>query len=102
MFAFVVVMAAFLWVSDKSLEVRLLYDLIFGLEEIVMTMRWYVIHAYSGFEKSVQRALLDRISRAGMEDEVRTNSGPDRRGCGDEIRPEKYFRAQVFPRLRLD
>ena len=33
-----------------------------------MTMRWYVIHAYSGFEKSVQRALLDRISRAGMQD----------------------------------
>ena len=33
-----------------------------------MTMRWYVSHAYSGFEKSVQRALLDRISRAGMQD----------------------------------
>ena len=30
--------------------------------------RWYVVHAYSGFEKSVQRALEDRISRAGMQD----------------------------------
>jgi len=29
--------------------------------------RWYVVHAYSGFEKSVQRALLERIKRAGME-----------------------------------
>ena len=28
--------------------------------------RWYVVHAYSGFEKSVQRALEDRINRAGM------------------------------------
>ncbi|HMM55445.1 MAG TPA: transcription termination/antitermination protein NusG [Candidatus Desulfobacillus sp.] len=33
-----------------------------------MTKRWYVVHAYSGFEKSVQRALADRIRRAGMED----------------------------------
>src|SRR3989337_3168927 len=30
--------------------------------------RWYVVHAYSGFEKSVAQALRDRIVRAGMED----------------------------------
>ena len=30
--------------------------------------RWYVVHAYSGFEKSVSRALEDRINRAGMKD----------------------------------
>ena len=33
-----------------------------------MTMRWYVVHAYSGFEKSVARTLEDRIRRSGMED----------------------------------
>jgi transcriptional antiterminator NusG len=33
-----------------------------------MTMRWYVVHAYSGFEKSVQRTLLDRIERSGMKE----------------------------------
>ncbi len=33
-----------------------------------MSMRWYVVHAYSGFEKSVQRTLLDRIERSGMKD----------------------------------
>lgn len=33
-----------------------------------MTKRWYVVHAYSGFEKSVQRALTERIARAGMQD----------------------------------
>lgn len=38
-----------------------------GVEEI-MSMRWYVVHAYSGFEKSVQRALAERITRAAMED----------------------------------
>lgn len=31
--------------------------------------RWYVVHAYSGMEKSVQRALLERIARAGMENQ---------------------------------
>lgn len=31
-------------------------------------MRWYVVHAYSGMEKSVQRALTERIERAGMQD----------------------------------
>ncbi|SFO19755.1 transcription antitermination protein nusG [Nitrosospira briensis] len=33
-----------------------------------MDKRWYVVHAYSGFEKSVQRALKERINRAGMQD----------------------------------
>jgi transcriptional antiterminator NusG len=33
-----------------------------------MSKRWYVVHAYSGFEKQVQRSLKERIERAGMED----------------------------------
>jgi hypothetical protein len=33
-----------------------------------MAMHWYVVHAYSGFEKSVMRALKERIERAGMQD----------------------------------
>jgi len=32
-----------------------------------MAMRWYVVHAYSGFEKSVQKALKERIERAGVQ-----------------------------------
>lgn len=34
-----------------------------------MTMRWYVVHAYSGFEKSVQKNLLERIRRSEMQDQ---------------------------------
>jgi transcriptional antiterminator NusG len=34
-----------------------------------MSKRWYVVHAYSQFEKSVQRALTERIARAGMQDQ---------------------------------
>jgi len=33
-----------------------------------MTKRWYVVHVYSGMEKSVARALQERIDRAGMQD----------------------------------
>src|ERR1043165_5549484 len=33
-----------------------------------MAMRWHVVHAYSGFEKSVQRTLLERIERSGMKE----------------------------------
>ena len=34
----------------------------------MMSKRWYVVHTYSGFEKSVQRTLDDRIKRANLED----------------------------------
>jgi transcriptional antiterminator NusG len=30
--------------------------------------RWYVVHAYSGMEKSVMKALQERIERDGMQD----------------------------------
>ena len=33
-----------------------------------MAMRWYVVHAYSGYEKRVQSALKERIERLGMQD----------------------------------
>jgi transcriptional antiterminator NusG len=31
-------------------------------------MRWYVVHAYSGMEKAVERNIIERINRAGMQD----------------------------------
>lgn len=33
-----------------------------------MTKHWYVVHTYAGFEKSVKKALDERIVRAGMQD----------------------------------
>ena len=33
-----------------------------------MAMHWYVVHTYSQFEKSVMRALTERIQREGMQD----------------------------------
>ena len=32
-------------------------------------MRWYVVHAYSQYENSVKKALTERISRAGLQEQ---------------------------------
>lgn len=31
-------------------------------------LRWYIVHAYSGMEKAVERNITERIHRAGMQD----------------------------------
>ena len=41
---------------------------VFDGAERVMDKKWFVVHAYSGFEKNVLRALQERIQRAGMQD----------------------------------
>jgi transcriptional antiterminator NusG len=33
-----------------------------------MSKRWYVVHAFSGFENQVKRSLQERVTRFGMED----------------------------------
>lgn len=33
-----------------------------------MALRWYVVHAYSGFENQVKRSLEERVTRSGMEE----------------------------------
>jgi transcriptional antiterminator NusG len=33
-----------------------------------MAMRWYVVHAYSGFENRVKQSLIERVARSGLQD----------------------------------
>src|SRR3990172_3692014 len=35
-----------------------------------MSMRWYVVHTYSGFEKQVVRSLKEHIKNASMDDDT--------------------------------
>jgi transcription termination/antitermination protein NusG len=35
--------------------------------EPVAGMRWYVVHAYSGMEKAVERNIQERVANAGMQ-----------------------------------
>ena len=48
-----------------------------------MSKRWYVVHAYSGFEKSVQRALGERIQRSNVQDGSVLHCDPARPGDPD-------------------
>ncbi len=52
----------------------------------VSNKRWYVVHAYSGMEKSVMRALKERIERAGMAKPVRPDPG---------ARPKKWSKSRM-------
>jgi transcriptional antiterminator NusG len=69
-------------------------------------MRWYVIHAYSGFEKSVQRALLERIERAGMQDKfgeilVPLEEVVEMKGGQKSISERKFFPGYVFAQMEM-
>ncbi|MEO7013338.1 MAG: transcription termination/antitermination protein NusG [Dokdonella sp.] len=60
-----------------------------------MAKRWYVVHAYSGFENQVSRALRERIARASMEEKfgdilVPTEEVIEMRG-GQKRRSERKF-----------
>lgn len=60
-----------------------------------MAKRWYVVHAYSGFENQVLRALKERIARESMEEKfgdilVPTEEVIEMRG-GQKRRSERKF-----------
>ena len=35
-----------------------------------MSLKWFVIHAYSGYENQVKKSLLERIEMQGMSDNL--------------------------------
>lgn len=71
-----------------------------------MAKRWYVVHAYSGFEKKVAEALKERIQLAGMEDKfgevlVPTEEVIEMR-AGQKRRSErKFFPGYVLVEMEL-
>ena len=64
-----------------------------------MDKKWYVVHAYSGFEKSVQRALKERINRAGMQDKFGQILVPVEEVIEMKGRPEESQRTEVLSGL---
>ena len=72
-----------------------------------MSKRWYVVHAFSGFEKQVMRALHERIELSGLEDKfgevlvpaeevVEMKAGKKRRS------ERKFFPGYVLVEMELD
>ena len=69
-----------------------------------MAKRWYVVHAYSGFERQVQKALIDRIARAGMQDRfgdvlVPTEEVIEMRGGQKRKSERKFFPGYVLVQI---
>jgi transcriptional antiterminator NusG len=74
--------------------------------ELTTGKKWYVVHAYSGFEKSVQRALQDRIRRAGMEDKfgqilVPVEEVVEMKGGQKAISERKFFPGYVLVEMEM-
>ncbi len=73
-----------------------------------MAKRWYVVHAYSGFEHQAARSLKERIALEGMEDSFGEILVP----CEEvvEMRPDgkkrkserKFFPGYVLVQMEMD
>ncbi len=69
-----------------------------------MSKRWYVVHAYSGFEQQVKRALIDRIARAEMQERfgdvlVPTEEVIEMRGGQKRKSERKFFPGYVLVQI---
>ena len=72
-----------------------------------MSKRWYVIHAFSGFEKQVQRSLTERIARADMEDFfgeilVPTEEVVEMKGGQKRRSDRKFFPGYVLVEMEMN
>ena len=71
-----------------------------------MSKKWFVVHAYSGFEKTVLRTLQDRIRRAGMQDQfgqilVPVEEVVEMRSGQKNISERKFFPGYVLVEMEM-
>ena len=71
-----------------------------------MAMRWYVVHAYSGFEAQVKRSLEERIKRYDMESMfgeilVPTEEVVEMRGGQQRKSERKFFPGYVLVHMEM-
>lgn len=72
-----------------------------------MAKRWYVVHAYSGYEKKVASALKERIELHGMQDLfgdvlVPTEEVVEMRGGQKRKSERKFFPGYVLVQMELN
>ena len=71
-----------------------------------MTMRWFVVHAYSGFENHVVRSLKDRIARSSLQDKfgeilVPTEEVIEMRAGQKRKSDRKFFPGYVLVQMEM-
>eukprot|EP01031_Cornospumella_fuschlensis_P019353 gene19353-23715_t len=69
--------------------------------------RWYVVHAYSGMEKAVERNLRERIDRAGMQDKfgrilVPTEEVVELKNGKRAVTERRFFPGYVLVEMLMD
>ena len=72
-----------------------------------MAMRWYVVHAYSGFEAQVRRSMEERVNRMGLKDKfgeilVPTEEVVEMRDGTKRRSERKFFPGYVLVHMELD
>lgn len=72
-----------------------------------MSKRWYVVHAYSGFEKRVAAAIKERVQRFSMEEKfgeilVPTEEVVEMRAGQKRKSERKFFPGYVLVEMELD
>ena len=72
-----------------------------------MSLRWYVIHAYSNFEHQVKKSLLDRIQRQGLDDKfgdilIPTEEVVEMREGQKRRSERKFFPGYVLVQMEMD
>ena len=70
-------------------------------------MRWYVVHAYSGMEKAVERNIRERIERSGMHDKfgrilVPTEEVIELKGGKKSVTERRFFPGYVLVEMVMD
>lgn len=72
-----------------------------------MSKKWYVVHAYSGFEKQVQRSLEERVKLAELEDKfgkilVPTEEVVEMKAGQRRKSERKFFPGYVLVEMDMD
>ena len=70
-------------------------------------LRWYVVHAYSGMEKAVERNLKERIERSGMQPKfgrilVPTEEVVELKGGKKAVTQRRFFPGYVLVEMLMD
>jgi transcriptional antiterminator NusG len=70
-------------------------------------LKWYVVHAYSGMEKSVERNIAERIQRAGMQSKfgrilVPTEEVVEMKNGQKRTTERKFFPGYVLVEMVMD